>query len=244
MTNESTAASVGAAERPALPAMRVAAGVVGYVALFAALLFAPAGRLNWRAAWVLLAALLVMRVAIALVVYRANPALLAERAGPPIRRGQPLADRVLVSGFMASFAALVAFCSADVWRLRLLPAPPFGVRLAGLALFVAGWWIVGLVLRTNAFAATVVRHQSERAHRVVDTGVYRVVRHPMYAAMIPVMAGMGLWLGSTAGALLATVPVGILAARIVVEERFLRRTLPGYGDYAARVRWRMIPGLW
>jgi protein-S-isoprenylcysteine O-methyltransferase Ste14 len=58
------------------------------------------------------------------------------------------------------------------------------------------------------------------------------------------MAGMGLGLGSTAGALLAAVPAGILATRIVIEERFLRRTLPGYGDYAARVRWRLIPGLW
>src|SRR3982751_2053873 len=135
MANESRAASVGAADRPALPAARVAVGVAGYVGLFAALLFAPAGRLDWRAAWVLLAALLVMRAATALVVHRVNPALLAERTGAPIRRGQPLADRVLVSGFMASFAALVAFCSADVWRLRLLPPPPFGVRVAGLALF-------------------------------------------------------------------------------------------------------------
>lgn len=218
--------------------------LLAYVMLFAVLLFVPAPTLHWRAAQVLLAVLLVTRVLGTFAAYRVNPALLAERTGVPIRRGQPMLDRVLVASYMASFAALVAFCSADVWHLRLLPPPPFAVRLAGLVLFVFGWWVAGLVLKHNAFAVTTVRHQAERGHHVVDTGVYRVVRHPLYASMIPVMVGMGLWLGSTAGALLAVVPMGILAARIVLEERFLRRTLSGYDDYAARVRWRLIPGVW
>lgn len=225
-------------------ALRLAIFLVAYVALFAVLLFVPARTLGWTDAWVLLAALGFTRAASTFDVYRINPELMAERSGIPLKQGQPLLDRVLLTSFMASFAALVAFCSVDVWHLQLLPAPVFPLRMVGLALFIAGWWVAGRVLRDNAFAVTTVRHQAEREHRVADRGTYAVVRHPMYASMIPVMTGMGLWLGSTAGALLTAVPMGILAARIVLEERFLRRALPGYADYAARVRWRLIPGVW
>ncbi|HEV7587644.1 MAG TPA: isoprenylcysteine carboxylmethyltransferase family protein [Longimicrobium sp.] len=223
---------------------RAIAGILVYVGLFAALLFVPAGTLDWRRAWVLLGVLLVMRAVGTVGAIRVNPELLAERSGLPLHRGQPVADRVLLLSFMASFAALIAFCAVDAFHLRLLPRAAAGVSFAGLVLFAGGWWIIAQVLRTNAFAVRVVRHQQERRHTLVDTGVYAVVRHPMYAGIIPVLIGMCLWLESYAGALLALVPIGILAGRIVLEERFLRRTLAGYEAYAGRVRWRLIPGVW
>lgn len=222
----------------------MAVGLALYVALFAALLFVPAGTLRWRRAWVALGVMAVLRAVAVVRAVRANPELMVERTGLPIREGQPVLDRVLVISFMASFAALIAFCSADVFHLRLLPRPPLAVSVAGLLLFAAGWWIAGLTVKVNAFAAVAVRHQPERRHTVVDTGVYAVVRHPMYAGTAGVMVGMGLWLGSYAGALLALVPIALLAVRIVLEERFLHRTLPGYDEYARRVRWRLVPGLW
>ena len=227
-----------------MSAARAIAGILVYVGLFAALLLVPAGTLDWWRAWVLLGVLLVMRAAGTAAAIRVNPEMLAERSGLPLHRGQPLADRVLLLSFMASFAALIAFCPLDVFHLRLLPRPPAAVSVCGIVLFAAGWWIIAQVLRTNAFAVRVVRHQPERGHTLVDTGVYGVVRHPMYAGIIPVLIGMCLWLESYAGALLALVPIGILAARIVLEERFLRRTLPGYDAYTARVRWRLVPRLW
>jgi protein-S-isoprenylcysteine O-methyltransferase Ste14 len=122
--------------------------------------------------------------------------------------------------------------------------PPYWLRIAGLAAFTLGWWIVYRALRTNAFAVTVVRCQHERAQDVIDTGPYAVVRHPMYAGLVPVMAGLALWLGSLAGALLAIVPVTFLALRIVVEERMLVDQLPGYTAYTQRVRRRLLPGIW
>ena len=79
---------------------------------------------------------------------------------------------------------------------------------------------------------------------MVDTGIYGLVRHPMYAGNPLVNVGLGLWLGSYAAALFAAVPLGLLMSRIVLEERFLRRELPGYPAYAARVRYRLLPGLW
>jgi protein-S-isoprenylcysteine O-methyltransferase Ste14 len=114
----------------------------------------------------------------------------------------------------------------------------------GLVLFVAGWWIMTLALRENAFAAPVVKHQEERQHTVIDTGVYGVVRHPMYAGAVLLLVGMPLWLESYAAAILASVPIGTLVLRILVEEQFLRRELAGYDAYTRRVRYRLIPFLW
>ena len=150
----------------------------------------------------------------------------------------------MLPAFMASFAALVAFVSWDRWHLHLLPLPPAWLRAVGLPAFVAGWGMTHLALRANAFAVAVVRHQAEREHTVVTTGPYAIVRHPMYAGIVPVMVGMALWLGSTVGALGTVVPVAILMARIVLEERVLARALPAYAAYTARVRWRLVPRVW
>jgi protein-S-isoprenylcysteine O-methyltransferase Ste14 len=80
--------------------------------------------------------------------------------------------------------------------------------------------------------------------RVIDSGVYAAVRHPMYMGFVPFIVGMCLWLGSYAAALLTIVPIGLIAVRIVIEERFLRRELEGYGAYAERTRYRLIPFVW
>jgi protein-S-isoprenylcysteine O-methyltransferase Ste14 len=223
---------------------RLVLSVLGYVALFAALLFGPAHSWRWPAAWALLGVLFVARAVGTIALYRGNPGLLRERARVPLHREQAGVDRILLPVFMASFAAQVAFVSFDRWSLHLLPAPALWVRWLGLTAFVLGWYIVHLALRANSFAVTVVRHQPERGHEVVTTGPYSVVRHPMYAGLVPVTIGLGLWLGSSAGAIAGLVPVALLAIRIVVEERFLRQSLPAYADYTEAVRWRLVPGVW
>ncbi|HXV17608.1 MAG TPA: isoprenylcysteine carboxylmethyltransferase family protein [Gemmatimonadaceae bacterium] len=225
--------------------LRQIVGLAGYVALFGLLLYAGAGTLEWRAAWVLLATLFMVRGISVVLLWRTQRSLLDERSTLPLpQAGQPAADRILLPLSMASFAGIVFFSALDVWHLRLLSMPPFWLRVAGLAAFTLGWWVVYRALRTNAFAVTVVRCQHERAQHVIDTGPYAVVRHPMYAGLIPVMAGLALWLGSLAGALLAVVPVTFLAIRIVVEERMLNDRLPGYSEYRQRVRARLVPGIW
>jgi hypothetical protein len=102
---------------------------------------------------------------------------------PPVRvaqKGQPLADKVVTLAFIATFFAVVVFIPLDVFRLRLMPAPGPLVSFIGLLLFVAGSGIMSVALKENAFAAPVVKYQQERGQLVVDTGVYGVVRHPMY----------------------------------------------------------------
>jgi protein-S-isoprenylcysteine O-methyltransferase Ste14 len=122
--------------------------------------------------------------------------------------------------------------------------PATMVSSLGLLLFVAGWWIISLAFRENAFAAPVVKHQEERHQTVIDTGVYSIVRHPLYTGTALLLVGMPLWLESYAAAVLASVPIGLLAVRILFEERFLKRELKGYKAYTGRVRYRLIPWLW
>ena len=139
---------------------------------------------------------------------------------------------------------MIVFIPLDVFRFHLMARPGTLVSFLGLVLFVVGWWIMTFALRENAFAAPVVKHQEERQQTVIDSGVYGVVRHPMYAGGVPLLVGMPLWLESYAAAMLASVPIGTLAVRILVEEQFLRRELKGYDAYTERVPYRLIPFLW
>lgn len=225
--------------------LRVAARLLADTALVAGALFVSAGTLAWRRAWVLLAVLLLVRAIGAYAVHRVSPGLLRERAGLPVHAEQPVADRVLVLGVLGTgFLGLPLLAGLDAFHWRLLPPPPPLVAGAGLLSFALGWTLKSLALLANAFAVTVVRLQRERAHAVADTGVYAVVRHPFYAADPLIFVGLGLWLGSYAAVLAAVLPVALMVLRLQLEERFLKRELPGYAAYAARVRHRLIPGVW
>jgi protein-S-isoprenylcysteine O-methyltransferase Ste14 len=219
-------------------------GVIINVAIFGVSLFLPAGTPDWRRAWVFLGVVFVCATASTVSVYRVNKDLLEERFKPPLQKGQPRADKVVVVLLIASFLGAIVFIPLDVFRFHLMARPGTLVSSLGLVLFIAGWWIMTLALRENAFASPAVRLQEERHHTVVDSGVYGVVRHPLYAGTLPLMVGMPLWLESYAAALLAVVPIGTLVVRILIEERFLRRELKGYDAYMKKVRYRLIPYVW
>jgi protein-S-isoprenylcysteine O-methyltransferase Ste14 len=114
-----------------------------------------------------------------------------------------------------------------------------GALLIALCIF-----LVWQVFRANSFAAPQVRMQTERGQRVITEGPYRIVRHPMYAAALFYFLGAPLLLGSWRGLLPVPVFMVALGARAVGEERMLRQALPGYDEYARRVRFRLIPGVW
>jgi protein-S-isoprenylcysteine O-methyltransferase Ste14 len=213
--------------------------------LVGALLFLGAGTLAWFQAWVLLAALFTVRVIGAFAVHEAHPALMRERAKLPGHAEQPLSDRILVLAVLATgFLGLPLIAALDVFRWHLLPQPPSPVAMAGLMMFAGGWALKSLALRANAFAVTVVRLQAERDHAVVDSGPYAVVRHPFYAADPLILVGLSLWLRSSFATLCAVIPIALMIVRLMLEERFLRRNLPGYDAYERRVRFRLIPGIW
>lgn len=225
--------------------LRVAVRLLADAVLVALLLFISAGTPAWWRAWVLLAVLLLVRAAGACLVYRVNPALLRERARLPVHGDQPRADRLLLLAVLATgFMGLPVIAGLDAFRWHVLPRPAPLLGGIGLVSFALGWSIKSLALRANAFATAVVRLQRERAHVVADSGVYAVVRHPFYAADPLILVGLGLWLESYVAALCAVIPVTLVVIRLRLEERFLRRELPGYDEYTRRVPHRLIPGIW
>jgi protein-S-isoprenylcysteine O-methyltransferase Ste14 len=223
----------------------VMARLVADSVLIAILLFSAAGTLRWWRAWLLLAVLLLVRAVGALAVYRVNPALLRERARLPIHGDQPWTDKLLLLAVLtAGFIGLPVIAGLDAFRWHALPRPAPVLADLGLVLFTLGWSLKSLALRANAFAIAVVRLQSERAHAVIDSGVYSIVRHPFYAADPLIFVGLSLWLESYVAALAAVIPVAFVVIRLCLEERFLQRELPGYREYSVRVPHRLIPGVW
>jgi protein-S-isoprenylcysteine O-methyltransferase Ste14 len=164
---------------------KVIAGVVFNVALYAILLFVPAGTLHWWSAWVFLAVTVAVMVVAIFSILPDNADLFSQRAKGIIQKGQPLWDRVLVILLVLSYVGQIVFIPLDVFRFHLVPKPGGLVSFLGLALYVAGWWIMTLAMKLNPFAVPVVRLQEERHQRVIDTGIYAVVRHPMYAGFAP-----------------------------------------------------------
>jgi len=218
--------------------------IIFNVAIFAVLLFFPAATLDWWRAWLFIGVVFIGTVGAMVSLSRDHEGLLKERLKSPIQKGQPLADKIIVVLYLAAFSGLVIFIPLDVFRFHLMGKPGTVVSSLGLALVVAGWWLAYLGLRENAFAAPVVKYQEERQQAVIDTGVYSIVRHPMYAGGALLAVGIPLWLESYPAALLTSVPIATVALRIVFEERFLKRELKGYDAYTQRVRYRLIPFLW
>jgi protein-S-isoprenylcysteine O-methyltransferase Ste14 len=219
-------------------------GTIVNPAIFAILLFLPAGTWHWWRAWLLIGIFLVGGVWAVWKLLHGHRALLEERLKSPLQKGQPLADKIVVLLLLATYFGDTAFTPLDVFHLHLLGKPGTLVSSFGLIILNVGWWMAYLALRDNAFAAPVVKRQTERNQIVVDTGVYSKIRHPMYAGAALVMIGVPLWLESYAAALLALLPIATLLLRIRIEEQFLRRELPGYDAYAERVPYRLIPHLW
>jgi protein-S-isoprenylcysteine O-methyltransferase Ste14 len=219
-------------------------GIIIQILACSSLLLVPAGTWHWWRAWLLIGVVLAASIATAISLFPAHQDLLEERLKPLFQVGQPLADKVVLVLFFAAFVGLMVLIPLDVFQLHLTDQPGPFVSVAGLLLFLLGWRIAYLSLRDNPFASPVVKHQGERQHTVVDTGVYGIVRHPMYAGAVLLIVGMPLWLQSYAAALLALVPIGLLVVRISVEEQFLLRELQCYRGNVERVRYRLIPWLW
>lgn len=212
--------------------------------LFGALLFLPAGTLDWGRAWVFLGVGSACIIAVVIGAFRDNEELWNERLKPLIQPEQPLTDKIILSLFVLTLLGLILFIPIDIFQFHLLGKPTAIVSGLGLLFFIAGWWIILLSFKENTFAAPVVKHQVDRGQTVIDTGVYRIVRHPFYAGAVLLLIGMPLWLESYAATLFAIAPIFTLVIRIIFEEQFLREKLEGYDAYLDRVRYRLVPYLW
>jgi protein-S-isoprenylcysteine O-methyltransferase Ste14 len=121
---------------------------------------------------------------------------------------------------------------------------PLALQTLGLALYLLSTGFIMWVFRVNSFAAPVIKVQAARDHRVISSGPYAWVRHPMYSSVMLFFFGAPLLVGSWWGVLMAPLFAVLFAVRAGIEERALVAGLPGYADYAARVRYRLVPGVW
>jgi protein-S-isoprenylcysteine O-methyltransferase Ste14 len=208
-----------------------------------AIIFFAAGTIDYAGGWLYLGEMIAASVVFGAHIMRVDPGLLKERLKPPVQKEQPLADKLVLIPILLFIFGGMAFMAADAARWRWSMMPP-AVQWAGCGLLLVALSFIHWVMRTNSFAAPVVKIQKERGQAVITTGPYAIVRHPMYLGALFYMAATSLVLGSWWG--LVTVPFLALlfGIRIGVEEQTLRMGLDGYDDYARRVRWRLIPFIW
>lgn len=208
-----------------------------------AIIFVAAGTINYAGGWLYLGVMIAASVVFGADMMRVDPGLLRERLKPPVQKDQPLADKLILIPILLLMFGGMGFMAADAARWHWSMMPP-SVQWVGCGLLLAALLFIYWIMRTNSFAAPVVKIQKDRGQAVITTGPYAIVRHPMYFGALFYMAGTSLVLGSWWG--LATVPVLalLLGIRIGVEEQTLRTGLDGYDDYARRVRWRLVPLIW
>jgi protein-S-isoprenylcysteine O-methyltransferase Ste14 len=208
-----------------------------------AALFVPAGTIDWLGGWIFMAEMVLFSAASVAWLAKYDPGLLQERLGGPIQKGQTFWDKVFMLTMLVIWYGWMVLMALDVKRWHLSEAPDW-VTYAGAVLIALGFLAVLRTFRENSFAAPVIKIQQERGQKVIDTGPYAVVRHPMYAAALLHIFGTPLVLGSWIGLVVLPIIVGCLIVRIFIEEAMLRKGLPGYREYAARVRYRLVPGIW
>ena len=207
------------------------------VVLIGALLFLPAGTMAYGQGWLLMGILFIPMFLAGLVMMAKNPALLKSRLSAKEKeREQSLV--VKLSGLMFLVGFILAGLSYRYgwWML------PRWVSIVGTMLFLGSYALYAEVLRENTWLSRTIEVQE--GQQVVSTGLYGIVRHPMYMATLVLFLSMPLVLGSALAFVVFLAYPLIISKRIRNEEEVLARELPGYADYLQKVRWRLIPFVW
>ena len=214
-------------------------GVVSLAAVMGFLLFLPAGTAQYWQAWVFLAVFFGASSLITLYLLKEDPALLQRRL-----RGGPTAEKRGMQRVIMFFASLgfIGLLVVPALGHRFgWSAVPLPIVVVGDVLVAAGMYLTFLVYRENPFTSATIEVAQDQ--EVISTGPYARVRHPMYVGGLTLLLGMSPALGSYWGLVVFAAMAPVLVWRLLDEERFLSKDLPGYTEYRAKVRWRLIPGL-
>ena len=211
-----------------------------FLPIFFVLLFAPAWTLDYWQAWLYGFVFIGLSSAIGIYFLKRDPKVLARRMRVGPKAEGELSQKIIMSIILAGFAALIVLPGFDHrWHWSSVPA---WVSLLSLALVILGFLGTALVARQNSYAASTITVEENQP--VVSTGLYAVVRHPMYAAALLLVIFTPLALGSCWSLLIVLAIIPALAWRLLDEERYLKAHLPGYAEYCKKVRWRLVPGIW
>jgi protein-S-isoprenylcysteine O-methyltransferase Ste14 len=221
-----------------LHARTIKAGVRGFIVL-AILIFLPAGTLRYWQGWAFLATFAVCSTALTVYMAVYDEKLLERRLRSGPRAEARTSQKIIIAFIMLGSIAFLVFPVLD-HRFGWSPVPSYA-SIIGDGLIVLGYLFIFFVVRENSYAASTI--QIAEDHRVISTGPYALVRHPMYAGALLLILGLPLALGSWYGVLGLIGFVPVLIWRLSDEERFLTSNLPGYAEYKGKVRWRLIPGL-
>jgi protein-S-isoprenylcysteine O-methyltransferase Ste14 len=215
-------------------------GLLRLAATLAVLLFVPVWTLDYWQAWVFLAVFSIATFAITLHLMKKDPKLLERRVNAGVRAEKEKSQKIIQSLATIAFVAVICFPAFDHrfgWS-AVLPS----VVVAGDVLVALGLLVIFFVFRENTYTAGVIA--VEMGQKVISTGPYALVRHPMYAGALVMLLGVPLALGSWWG-LLTFIPITIVIVwRLLEEERILVKNLPGYSEYRDRVKYRLVPLLW
>ncbi|MEE2791487.1 MAG: isoprenylcysteine carboxylmethyltransferase family protein [Acidobacteriota bacterium] len=232
--------------------MLILRGLIGglfQVSLFGSLLIVPAGLIPggtwyWPRALLFLGVYgCVLVISIVALAIKA-PASLEARLKPLASKKQPFTDRLLTLALVLWFVCWFVSIPIDVFFWKLLPTPGFAASGFGAVLTAAGFAIIMAAIYENSFAAPIVEDQTDVGQVLIDTGPYARVRHPLYLGFLPFVAGISLWLESYTSLIVGFGSLVWISGRIVVEERMLRHTLPGYSEYVEKVPYRLVPFVW
>ena len=224
-----------------LLARLVRRGIAGLLAL-AVLLFVPAGSLKFWQGWAFIAANLAGSLALCIYFYKHDPQLLERRM--LLKEKLSAQKSIMRLGKFLYFLVLL-LPGLDFrlgWTTHLTGPLPLWLMLLALASILAGNVLFFRVMKTNRFAASII--QVEAGQPVISTGPYRYVRHPMYSGIFLTWLAAPLLLGSIVALPAFALLMPIIIFRLLHEEKFLRRELPGYAEYCQRTRWRLVPFVW
>ena len=207
------------------------------VALVGLLLFLPAGTFDWLGGWLFMVILFVPMFGAGIVMMIKNPALLASRLdAKEDRRKQDIVVKLSGLMFLCGFIVAGLGVRFDWYTL------PMPVCIVGAVLFIIAYLLYAEVLRENTYLSRTIEVQE--GQKVIDTGLYGIVRHPMYSATLLLFLSMPIVLGSLPAFLIFLAYPFIIAARLKDEEKLLEEELEGYCEYKKKVKYRLIPFVW
>jgi protein-S-isoprenylcysteine O-methyltransferase Ste14 len=211
-------------------------------ALWIALLFGSAGTLRWLRGWICLAAYIICMSVVGILMRRSNPELEQERSKWK-RDDTKKFDKTFLALFIPLTFVQVVVAGFDVVRFGWTRMP-FEAVYPGVIIFAAANALIGWTLAVNRHAETTVRIQSDRAHTVITSGPYRIVRHPMYLGTLFMYPATALILGSLWALAVSAIMALLLIWRTAMEDLTLRDELPGYEEFTRTTRYRLLPGIW